>query len=220
MNRKLIVLSSAFVAVTICGVVVYMMGQRQQSDPETIFAAQQESASPIEDAAVSDGPDSATPVAAAPAPEAAPALAPFAPFEITPADFQRIGYASEVASNYPGAKAFVKRQNGEKLVLEPNQMGQFQRIFVEANEPVEIAVEFPDASPGEPVAVVAWDGGSLPNGQISDVIYVDDAGRAFARYLASENTGTHRVGFQRGGNKPVLIADFWVGTPNRYQELN
>lgn len=146
---------------------------------------------------------------------------PKIPFAINPKDFEALGYqpGTEVASNYPGAKAYLVRENGERFLLQTNQVGHFQRVYVAENEPVQIAVEFPDATPGQPVAVTAWDGGFLPNGDISEVVRVDDQRRVFTQFLASQYRGIHRIGFQLPGSKPVVIADIWVGEPNPHRTL-
>jgi hypothetical protein len=141
------------------------------------------------------------------------------PFEMNLVHFEVQQYGTEVASAYPDAKAYVLRDNGTALVLSANQAGAFQRVYVDRNEAIRVAVQFPDTKPGERIAITVLDGGTLPNGDVSGLATVDGSGRVQTVFTASQWKGTHRISFQKSG-APQLVADFWAGEENHYRSLN
>lgn len=91
----------------------------------------------------------------------------------------------------------------------PNQMGQFQRVYIDPNAKVAVQVAYPDGSPGDPVAVEVEDGGQLSNKKMGAVIKLDDQKTANFQFLAGDQEGIYRLVLRNGAD--VKTVNLWVG---------
>lgn len=123
----------------------------------------------------------------------------------------RVGYAQPPAQSGEPATASVSLPNGQTLQLSPNQIGNFQRVFVGPAVEVPVKVNYPQAQPGDVVAVAVEDGGRIAESGAVAHSGKLDADRALAfRFVATDMIGTHRVVLRKGADVKQL--DFWVGS--------
>jgi hypothetical protein len=97
-----------------------------------------------------------------------------------------------------------------RVVLEPNQLGEFPPVEARPNETVGARILLPDASPGSPVRVAILDGGSFPSltGPARLIEVADWRGIAF-EFTTSGNMGSHRLLVQAAGH-PARVLDIHV----------
>ena len=74
---------------------------------------------------------------------------------------------------------------------------------------IAVSVPFPDAQPGEQLAIQAEDGGVFVTGVAEARVQVAPDRQAHFQFRTSANDGLHRVTLHRGGESRVL--QFWVG---------
>jgi hypothetical protein len=98
---------------------------------------------------------------------------------------------------------------GRTRAVVPNVRGEFPRVLVPASAIIVASVPFPDAQPGEKIAVQAEDGGALLDAAAQSFVTIDDAHRAPLQFKVSSQDGIHRVTLRRGGETRML--EFWVG---------
>jgi hypothetical protein len=99
---------------------------------------------------------------------------------------------------------------GQTRAVVPNVRGEFPRFLVHASATIAASVPFPDAQPGEKIAVQAEDGGALLDAAAMGFVTIDDAHHASLQFKVSAHVGIHRVTLRRGSETHVL--EFWVGT--------
>jgi hypothetical protein len=93
--------------------------------------------------------------------------------------------------------------------LAPNQVGNFERLFVRPKEKIEVSLLFPQATEGDEVVVEVNDGGRLANGTIVEKVRLDSNRSASFSVWVTEAFGTHRLAIYRPEGMSVL--DLWVG---------
>jgi hypothetical protein len=107
---------------------------------------------------------------------------------------------------------------GRAYELTPNQVGNFQRIYVQPSETIPVEVAYEQGKAGERVAVSAEDGGGVWQGVsgkgqgaggTGTVATLDERLRIAFNFRATEHRGIHRVVLRKGADVKVL--DFWVG---------
>jgi hypothetical protein len=111
----------------------------------------------------------------------------------------------------PGQRAVAKVQRvGKQYELTPNQVGGFQRIYVQPSEQIPVQVAYPEGNPGETVTIEAEDSGRVvgTKGWVSLGRLDEQRALSFV-FQVSDNLGTHRVLLRRG--RDVKVLDFWVG---------
>jgi hypothetical protein len=116
----------------------------------------------------------------------------------------------------PGLRAVAKVQReGKDYRLTPNQVGTFQRIYVQPGETVPIAISYPNGQPGDPVLIEAEDSGKLlaqagiGGGSVGMTGRLNDQRTVEFAFEVSQNRGIHRVLLRKGNDVKVL--DFWAG---------
>lgn len=116
----------------------------------------------------------------------------------------------------PGQRAVAKVQRaGKDYRLTPNQVGTFQRIYVQPGETVPIAISYPNGQPGDPVLIEAEDSGKLRaqagggGGNVGMTGRLNDQRTVEFAFEVSQNRGIHRVLLRKGNDVKVL--DFWAG---------
>jgi hypothetical protein len=117
------------------------------------------------------------------------------------------GIAAAVANAPRAAQLTV---DGHPRAVVANVRGEFPRVLVPASAIIAASVPFPDAQPGEKIAVQAEDGGALLNATAQGFVTIDAAHCAPVQFKVSAHDGMHRVTLRRGGETRVL--EFWVGT--------
>lgn len=98
---------------------------------------------------------------------------------------------------------------GQTRAVVPNVRGEFPRVLVSASAIIAASVPFPDARPGEKIAVQAEDGGALLDAATQGFVTIDATHGAPVKFKVSAHDGMHRVTLRRGGETRVL--EFWVG---------
>jgi hypothetical protein len=110
---------------------------------------------------------------------------------------------------------------GRAYELTPNQVGNFQRIYVQPSETIPVEVAYEEGKAGERVAVSAEDGGGVWQGVSGKgegargkgaggfVAALDGQQKVAFEFQATEHRGIHRVVLRKGNDVKVL--DFWVG---------
>jgi hypothetical protein len=119
----------------------------------------------------------------------------------------------------PGQRVTARVQVGGRAYdLTPNQVGNFQRIYVQPGETIPVQVAYEEGKAGEPVAVSAEDGGGVWQGVsgkgqgaggTGTAATLDERLRIAFNFKATEHRGIHRVVLRKGADVKVL--DFWVG---------
>ncbi len=116
--------------------------------------------------------------------------------------------------------AFVHVKSSEQAVkFQPNQMGEYPRVWMQQEEVANIQLAFPETKPGTPVAISAQDGGSLDGVKIATSRQVDENGRIAFDFKTSPNPGIHRVSVMTASGE-VKILDFWAGDPPVLQKAS
>jgi hypothetical protein len=128
---------------------------------------------------------------------------------VTVATAQAQSSTSAVAAIMKDPRAAMLRIDGVSRAVVPNVRGEFPRVLVPASAIVAASVPFPEARPGEKIAVQAEDGGALLDAAAQGFVTIDAAHRAPVQFKVSAHDGIHRVTLRRGGETRVL--EFWVG---------
>jgi hypothetical protein len=95
---------------------------------------------------------------------------------------------------------------GEKRVA--NREGEYSRVLMSTNESAQVSVAFVSGTPGEKVAIVALDGGSV-DGKVVKVATLNEKLQVKFRFETTENEGVYRVELRRAGGNQTL--NFWAG---------
>jgi len=98
---------------------------------------------------------------------------------------------------------------GQTVTRIPREEGRCDRVWVQPGERVRVAVSYPHARAGEPVAAMLEDGGSFDDGAPTCALTLDARGGAAFGVRMSEERGICRVVLRKGGTENLL--DFWVG---------
>ncbi|MGH7946415.1 MAG: hypothetical protein ACREF9_15605, partial [Opitutaceae bacterium] len=113
----------------------------------------------------------------------------------------------DAASDDPRAAHLVI--DGAMRVVAPNVRGEFTRVVIAPAAVIAASVPFPDAQPGEQLAIQAEDGGVFVTGGAEARVEITPDRQAHFQFQTSANDGLHRVTLRRGGESRVL--QFWVG---------
>lgn len=134
------------------------------------------------------------------------------PGKVDDKGYKLMGYPnSQPLLNGQYVEAFVDtKATGQKFRLTPNQAGEYQRVYVKAQEEIKVKMQFADHKPGSKIAVAALDGGRLANGQSSDLLTLNDQRSVDFAFRPSLIEGIHRVKVLTQ-NGEVKTLDFWVG---------
>ena len=94
----------------------------------------------------------------------------------------------------------------------PNELGVFQRVYVQPRETVPISVRLPEGDPGEQVGVAAQDGGKIVEVEAVAGVFELDAQRTLHfNFQLNEDEGIYRITLRRGGE--VKVIELWAGAP-------
>lgn len=103
----------------------------------------------------------------------------------------------------------VIRAGGEEHRPSSNELGYFERVYLQPREKASVSLTWPEAQPGDKVVMEVEDGGELDNGKALQQQALDGSGSLQFAFQASQYDGIHRVVLRRGRQMKVL--DFWVG---------
>ncbi len=104
----------------------------------------------------------------------------------------------------------VVRVGSRQMSFQPNSLGLFPRVTIGLKESVRVAVNYPDAQPGDLVVIQSEDGGTLDGGQFVSRATLDDARQVQFTFTSTEEGGLYRVCLRKGFNEKRL--EFWGGT--------
>jgi hypothetical protein len=120
--------------------------------------------------------------------------------------------APETATASDGERVVAKvTVENEEYRVTPNQVGNFQRIHVSANQLVTVDVNYVRGHDGETVSIAVLDGGKLDNGKPTKREVLGPDKKFTFQYQATGQRGIHRVMLTKGADQKTL--DFWVGEP-------
>jgi hypothetical protein len=130
----------------------------------------------------------------------------------------KVEYAEPVAESGEHVKASVT-VGGQEYQLSSNQIGCFQRVYVEPRAKIPVQLTYPDGNPGDTVVVESEDGGRII--ESNKIVYVgnlgDDRNLAF-QFETTTQQGTYRVVLRKGADVKQL--EFWVGQPIAVGSIN
>lgn len=109
--------------------------------------------------------------------------------------------------------ADVTTQDGRKLRMSVNQLGEYPRVQVRAGELVQVRMQFQSSPPGMPIALTAQDGGTLAAGKPTQSVQLGEDRTASFEFTAGTNDGIHRISVTTPEGE-VKNFDFWVGALN------
>lgn len=132
-------------------------------------------------------------------------------------EYQRVASSSAKPSGAPVGDAYIHVPSaGRRIVMEPNQIGEFPAIETRLNDTVGIRLAVDSVKPGTPVRVVILDGGSFPDSRSATRIINAAEWRGVAfEFTTSGNIGYHRLLVQAQGQPSRIVtlsahdADTW-----------
>ncbi len=95
-----------------------------------------------------------------------------------------------------------------RVIAPGNQHGQMALVHVVPGALISATLKWPKAIPGATVALEVVDGGRLEDGQLSQLVRVDEQGEIQLRYVANRQPGKCQVVARCGMDETVLC--FWV----------
>ena len=98
---------------------------------------------------------------------------------------------------------------GVQTSFEPNSMGSFPRLNIEANEKASVTVSYPKGKAEEFLSIQCEDGGSLDNKTVIQQGKLDGTRAISFQFKAGIQEGIYRVTLRKGFDEKQL--DFWVG---------
>jgi hypothetical protein len=108
--------------------------------------------------------------------------------------------------------------DGKELTLIPNQVGQFQRVYVEkTRSTVKVSLDYPNGEQGQTVVVESADGGSIDNKAVSKALQLDQSQNVNFDFTSTDDKGIYRVILRKGSD--IKYLEFWVGQPHALQQL-
>jgi cytoskeletal protein RodZ len=127
-----------------------------------------------------------------------------------PATPQLVSTVAGHKVEYPGQ--FVQaviQANGKSYELTPNQMGNFERVYVAPKDKVQVQVSYPQGQAGDAVAVEVEDGGNLNKDQMSEVAKLDEQKTIQFQFQTTGQEGIYRIALRNGPD--VKIVNVWAG---------
>jgi hypothetical protein len=101
---------------------------------------------------------------------------------------------------------------GRAFDLAPNQIGQFDRVYVEPGAKVPVELSYPKGQPGDKIGLAMLDGGCFQDGKPARMEQLDAARKVAFQVEVNQEHGVYRVGVRHG--RDLKILDLWVGEPN------
>lgn len=98
---------------------------------------------------------------------------------------------------------------GAVTQLEPNQTGDFQRVYVKPGSSVEVTVSYPEGQPGDKVVAVAQDGGSIDGKGIAKALTLDKQRNVTFTADTTTEGGIYRVLLRNGADRKTI--NIWAG---------
>ena len=105
--------------------------------------------------------------------------------------------------------ASIQVEGGSKTKHTPNEEGIFRKVLVPANGSVAVTLRFTAGIPGEDVAVVTEDGGTINEGKTADILPLDASREVSFTLHTTGNEGIYRVLVRLKHQTNTL--QFWVG---------
>jgi hypothetical protein len=111
---------------------------------------------------------------------------------------------------FPGTPAAAWVVVGEEKVgpLALDQVGEFPRVDIPAEKPVEVRLRFPDAEPGERVVASVEDGGRLAEAEHAMAFALDENREASFRFTSDAEAGQYRISVRLGPDRKIVT--LWV----------
>jgi len=114
--------------------------------------------------------------------------------------------------------AQVVTADGSPRTFSPNSLGLFPRVVIGLEETVQVAVDYPEGTPGDPVTLQSEDGGSLDGKNIVMQSQLDDNRQVRFAFTSTQEGGIYRVTLRKGFDEKRL--EFWGGTEPALQKSN
>jgi hypothetical protein len=115
------------------------------------------------------------------------------------------------------AQAEISLKSGT-IKVSCNQVGNFQRIVVGPEEQIPVKVNFPDAQPGDAVAVEVKDGGHMNVSDMAKVLKLDTEKTLQFKFQPTAQAGIYRIALRKGAK--VRVLNFWVGPETEFRNDN
>jgi len=114
--------------------------------------------------------------------------------------------------------AQVAVAGGSPRTFSPNALGLFPRVPIGLEETVQVAVDYPEGAPGDPVTVQSEDGGSLEENQTVIQSRLDDNRQVRFAFTSTQEGGIYHVTLRKGFDEKHL--EFWGGPEPALQSSN
>lgn len=143
-------------------------------------------------------------------------VAPEKSVRLTPARLKQLNSGLATRASAPAIQgetttARVTTPDNNTYSLTPNQVSNFERVYVSERDVVSAEVTYPRAREGQIVVVQVLDGGKLENGLPTKKVELGSNRTVSLQFQVTENRGMHRVRLTRGTDEKIL--DLWVGEP-------
>lgn len=208
-NRSLLLVAASFVvALTVA---IYILNSGSAPLPKTANM-------PTTDPASALPPHPSAPLPALPGERTAPpSLGRDGEFTSAPArpDGALTGVPSPLPALAPGTAAKAWVQAGEKTteVLQPNQSGEFPRVYITPGQEVGVRLGFPEKEPGTRLFAAVEDGGKFADGKPAVALTLDERRETAFRFIADTAPGQYRISVRLGPD--VKVVTLWVAAAPR-----
>jgi len=113
-------------------------------------------------------------------------------------------------ASVPGPMAYANVLAGNKLYkMSPNQVGGFDRIYLQPLQRVSITAQYPTGGAGDKILIEVEDGGKLDNQTVVENSELDSQRTITFGFTTSGQNGIHQVTLRNGTDIKTL--DFYVG---------
>jgi hypothetical protein len=98
---------------------------------------------------------------------------------------------------------------GKEYVVQPDQVGCFERVVIERGETVPVRVSYPEGNPEDLVVAAVEDGGQINKDQHVILLHLDKNRQLAFQFTASQEAGIFRVTLRKGTD--VKTVELWAG---------
>jgi hypothetical protein len=98
---------------------------------------------------------------------------------------------------------------GKEYVVQPDQVGCFERVVIERGETVPVRVSYPEGNPEDLVVAAVEDGGQINKDQRVLPLHLDKNRQLAFQFTASQEAGIFRVTLRKGTD--VKTVELWAG---------
>ena len=110
------------------------------------------------------------------------------------------------STNVVGSAFIHVPSANQRLIYEPNQIGEYPTVETKLNDTVGVRLTLDDVKPGTPVRVAIMDGGTFPHKEgVSQVLRAAEWGGVAFEFITSGNIGYHRMIVQAQGQANRIL---------------